>query len=49
MPWNFEVGVRLVTDLPVVLEAHLTGGHAAILLEVRPGGVYYGYVVLLVA
>jgi hypothetical protein len=48
VPWNSEVGVSLVTDLPVVLEAHLAGGHAAILLKVGPRGVYYGDVVFLV-
>ena len=38
-----------MTDLPVVLEAHLAGGHAAILLKVGPRGVYYSDIVLLVA
>jgi hypothetical protein len=37
------------TDLLVVLEADLAGGHAAVLLEVGPGGVDDGDVVLLVA
>lgn len=36
-------------DLALVLEADLAGGHAAILLEVRPGRVDDGDVVLLVA
>jgi hypothetical protein len=36
-------------DLLVVLEAHLTRRHGAILLQVRPGSVDDGDVVLLVA
>jgi hypothetical protein len=36
-------------DLLVVLEADLTGGHAAVLLKVGPRGVDDGDVILLVA
>lgn len=45
----FPLGHQYLLDLLVVLEADLTRGHAAILLEVGPGGVDDGDVVLLVA
>jgi hypothetical protein len=45
--WRDEAG--RAADLLVVLEADLPHGHAAILLEVGPGGVDDGDAVLLVA